>query len=106
MSDVLQRLGEILAQRREAEPGSSYVASLYETGPASILEKIREEAAELVEAGAGSDQDALVHEAADLLFHVLVLLAFHGLGPLHVLEELERRFGRSGLDEKAARLRE
>jgi phosphoribosyl-ATP pyrophosphohydrolase len=105
MSDILARLGRVLAERRNADPGSSYVASLYAAGLPAMREKIREEAGELAEADP-NDRQALVHEAADLWFHTLVLLAFNGLGPAEVLAELERRSGRSGLDEKAGRLRE
>jgi phosphoribosyl-ATP pyrophosphohydrolase len=105
MSDILERLGRVLAQRRNADPGSSYVASLYAAGLPAMRDKIREEAGELAQADPG-DREALVHEAADVWFHSLVLLAWHGIGPGDVLAELERRFGRSGLDEKAGRLRE
>jgi len=104
MSDeILRQLAEVLEQRKQAAPDSSYVASLYAKGLDSILKKIGEEATETVIAAKGGDADQLVYEMADLWFHSLVLLAHQGLGPDQVLSELERRFGLSGLEEKAAR---
>ena len=104
MSDeILRQLAEVLEQRKQAAPDSSYVASLYDKGLDSILKKIGEEATETVIAAKDGDADQLVYEMADLWFHSLVLLAHQGLGPDQVLKELERRFGLSGLDEKAAR---
>lgn len=104
MSDeVLAELGRTLAQRREADPESSYTAMLMQGGREPILRKIGEEATEVVLAGTGSDPEALVHEVADLWFHTLVLLAQRGLGPAEVLAELERRAGVSGHAEKASR---
>ena len=103
MSDVLQELGRILAQRKNADPDQSYVASLYAQGNDAILKKIAEEAAEVIQAARSADPGAIVDEVADLWFHTLVLLAHAGLGPERVLQELGRRFGRSGLEEKAAR---
>jgi phosphoribosyl-ATP pyrophosphohydrolase len=105
MTEVFEELAAVLEARKQAEPGTSYVASLYAGGLPAILAKVEEEAAEVVAAGRSADDQALVHEAADLWFHTLVLLAHRGLGPGPVLEELRRRFGRSGLDEKAGRLR-
>jgi len=101
--DILRQLAEVLEQRKQAEPDSSYVASLYDKGLDSILKKIGEEATETVMAAKDGDRDHLVYEVADLWFHSLVLLAHQGLGPEPVLKELERRFGLSGLEEKAAR---
>ena len=104
MSDnILRQLAEVLEQRKQAAPDSSYVASLYDKGLDTILKKIGEEATETVIAAKGGDADQLVYEMAVLWFHSLVLLAHQGLGPDQVLKELERRFGLSGLDEKAAR---
>lgn len=105
MSEVLQQLGAVLEARKSAAPDGSYVASLYAGGNAAIGAKIEEEAGEVLAAAAGADDGALVHEVADLWFHTLVLLAHRGLAPARVLDELQRRFGRSGLDEKAGRLR-
>ena len=101
--DILRKLTEVLEQRRQADPDSSYVASLYEKGLDTILKKIGEEATETVIAAKGGDADQLVYEAADLWFHTLVLLVHQGVAPDKVLKELERRFGLSGLEEKAAR---
>jgi len=104
MSDnILQQLAEVLEQRKQAAPDSSYVASLYHKGLDTILKKIGEEATETVIAAKGGDPQQLIYETADLWFHTLVLLAHQGLGPQQVLSELERRFGLSGLEEKAAR---
>ena len=101
--DVLTHLAEVLEQRKNADADSSYVASLYHKGLDAILKKIGEEATETVIAAKAGDQDQIVYETADLWFHTLVLLAHQGLGPQQVLAELERRFGTSGHDEKAAR---
>ena len=103
MSDVLGELGRMLAERRGADPDSSYVASLYGKGRNKILEKVGEEATEVVLAAKDGDRDALVAETADLWFHTLVMLAEQDLGPEAVLAELERRLGTSGHTEKAAR---
>lgn len=100
---TFDRLAEVLEQRRGAHPDSSYVARLYAGGSDAILKKIGEEATEVVIAGKAGEQAAIVHEVADLWFHSLVLLAHCGLHPRDVLGELERRFGTSGVDEKAAR---
>jgi phosphoribosyl-ATP pyrophosphohydrolase len=101
--DILRRLAEVLEQRKQADPDSSYVARLYAKGLDTILKKIGEEATETVIAAKGGDRDQLVYETADLWFHSLVLLAHQEISPDRVLEELERRFGLSGLEEKAAR---
>ncbi|MDA1106939.1 MAG: phosphoribosyl-ATP diphosphatase [Proteobacteria bacterium] len=103
MSDVLERLARVIEERKNASPDSSYVASLHAKGLDAVLKKIGEEATELVLAGKGGDAEQVVHETADLWFHTLVLLAAQGLGPEAVLRELERRFGLSGLEEKARR---
>ena len=110
-SEVLAKLTEILQQRKAAEPDSSYVASLYDKGLDAILKKIGEEATETVMAAKdiirGGDVDnlkgKLVYEVADLWFHTMVLLAQQNLSADDVLNELARRFGVSGHDEKAAR---
>jgi phosphoribosyl-ATP pyrophosphohydrolase len=103
MSDVLQQLAQVLEARKQAAPDSSYVAKLYDKGLDSILKKIGEEATETVMAAKDGDADKIVYETADLWFHSLVLLAHQGLGPELVLQELQRRFGLSGLEEKAQR---
>jgi len=101
--DVLHKLAEVLEQRKQAEPDSSYVASLYAKGLDAILKKIGEEATETVMAAKDGQADKIIYETADLWFHSMVLLAQQGLKPEDVLQELERRFGFSGHDEKAAR---
>jgi len=103
MNDILERLSRILEARKQANPDSSYVAELYAKGLDAILKKIGEEAAETLLTAKDGVPDQIVHEVADLWFHTLVLLAQQGLGPEAVLEELERRFGLSGLEEKARR---
>jgi len=103
MTDVLQRLAEVLEQRKQADADSSYVAKLYAKGLDAILKKIGEEATETVMAAKDGDRDKIIYETADLWFHTLVLLAQQGLSPQDVLNELDRRFGLSGIDEKASR---
>lgn len=105
MNDTLIKLAQVLEARKGAAPESSYVARLYDQGLDAILKKIGEEATELVMAAKDGEAEKIVYEAADLWFHTLVLLASQGLGPGQVLAELERRFGLSGLEEKAQRLR-
>lgn len=103
MSDILQQLAQILEQRKLESADKSYVASLYSKGLDSILKKIGEEATETVIAAKGGDKSQIIYETADLWFHCMVLLAHQGLGPDDVLQELQRRFGLSGLEEKAQR---
>jgi len=104
MSDaIIQQLAQVLEARKQADPDSSYVASLYHKGLDEILKKVGEEATETVIAAKGGDTDQLVYETADLWFHTLVLLVHQGVDPDRIMKELERRFGLSGLDEKAAR---
>jgi len=101
--DILLRLMKVLASRKDADPDSSYVAGLYAKGLDTILKKIGEESAETIIAAKSGDKQQIVHETADLWFHCLVMLAQQDLHARQVLEELERRFGVSGIDEKAAR---
>ncbi|HED34375.1 MAG TPA: phosphoribosyl-ATP diphosphatase [Gammaproteobacteria bacterium] len=103
MSDTLSKLADILEQRKQAEADSSYVASLYAKGLDAILKKIGEEATETVMAAKDGDAEKIIYETADLWFHTMVLLAQQGLKPEDVLNELDRRFGLSGLEEKASR---
>lgn len=103
MSDVIDRLAAVLEARKHADPNSSYVAALYAKGLDAVLKKLGEEAAETLIAAKGDDKQALVRELADLWFHSLVLLVQQGLTPADLYQELERRFGRSGIEEKAAR---
>ncbi|HEY2628568.1 MAG TPA: phosphoribosyl-ATP diphosphatase [Usitatibacter sp.] len=101
--DILERLEAAIAQRRKADPSSSYVASLNEKGLDQILKKVAEEAVETVLAAKIGDRPSIVHETADLWFHCLVMLSWHGIALDEVLAELERREGHSGIDEKASR---
>ena len=101
--DILLRLMEVLASRKGADPDSSYVAGLYAKGLDTILKKIGEESVETIIAAKSGDKQQIVYETADLWFHCLVMLAQQDLDARLVLEELDRRFGVSGLDEKAAR---
>lgn len=103
--DVLHQLAAVLASRQHADPQTSYVARLYHKGLDAILKKIGEEATETVLAAKNGDPKHLIYETADLWFHTLVLLTHQGLKPDAVLSELQRRFGSSGLDEKASRSR-
>lgn len=101
--DVLRRLAAVLENRKNGDPDQSYVAKLYAKGLDAILKKIGEEATETVLAAKNGDPEHLVRETADLWFHSLVMLAHQDLSPDDVLHELERRFGLSGLAEKASR---
>ena len=101
--DVLNALAQTLESRKNADPDSSYVASLYDKGLDEILKKIGEEATEVVIAAKSGEKTAIIHETADLWFHTLVMLAQQGLSPDDILSELEQRFGLSGLEEKANR---
>ncbi|WP_025040767.1 phosphoribosyl-ATP diphosphatase [Nitrosospira briensis] len=100
---MLYRLAEVIEVRKNADPAASYVAKLLHDGQDKILKKIAEESAEVLLASKEQDKSHVVREVADLWFHCLVLLAHHNLGPDDVLNELRRREGVSGVDEKAAR---
>jgi len=106
MSDILNKLVAVLEARKGADPDSSYVAGLYAKGLDAILKKIGEEATETVIAAKEGNAEQIIYETADLWFHTLVLLVDQGLHPDQVLEELARRFGTSGLEEKAQRSRQ
>jgi len=101
--DILRRLDAVLAARRGADPDSSYVAGLQAGGIDRILRKLGEECTETVVASKNGERDDIVYETADLWFHSLVMLSHHGLDSESVLAELERRFGLSGVAEKASR---
>lgn len=103
MSDTLDRLEATIAARRDADPASSYVAKLNARGVPKIAQKLGEEAVETVIAALGGDRAELVGEAADLLFHLMVLLGAKGVPLADVLAELDRREGTSGIAEKASR---
>lgn len=103
---VLDRLTDVLQSRlpqNGGDPQASYVARLFSKGQDSILKKVGEEATELVMASKDGQEDRIVAETADLWFHCMVLLTYHGLRPQAVLDELARREGLSGLEEKASR---
>jgi phosphoribosyl-ATP pyrophosphohydrolase len=102
-TDILDRLAATIRARLEGDAGSSYVASLAAKGQDAILKKVAEEAAETLLASKDGDKLHLIRETADLWFHCMVLLAWHGAGPEDVLAELRRREGTSGIEEKASR---
>jgi len=101
--DTLQRLESTIAQRRSASPDESYVAKLLARGVPVIARKLGEESTEAIIAALSGTREELVGEAADVLFHLLVLLAAKNVPLADVLAELDRREGTSGLAEKAAR---
>ena len=103
MSNVLNRLAELLEQRKSADPDTSYVAKLYAKGMDSILKKVGEEATETVIAAKGGNKEEIIYETADLWFHTLIMLSHAGLKPQDVLDELARREGLSGITEKESR---
>lgn len=107
--DIIEKLTAVLEQRKGAAPTESYVAGLYHAGLNRILEKVGEEAVETIVAakdfeGTGG-RGQLVKETADLWFHTLVMLVHLGVSPNELLAELEQRFGTSGIEEKAARVK-
>jgi phosphoribosyl-ATP pyrophosphohydrolase len=103
MTDTLTRLEQTILARREADPDASYVAKLRAKGRPKMAQKVGEEAVETVIAALSGDKAALTGEAADLLFHLIALLADCGVSLDDVRAELERREGTSGLEEKAGR---
>ena len=103
MSDILERLAEVIASRKGGSAEDSYVSRLFARGEDAILKKVGEEATETVMAAKDGDKLRIVGETADLWFHCLIMLAHYGLGPSDVLMELRRREGISGIDEKASR---
>lgn len=107
MTDTLTRLAQVLEERKQAAPDSSYVASLYHKGLNKILEKVGEESVETIlaakDAAISGQYDDVIYETADLWFHSLIMLSALGQHPQAVLDELDRRFGLSGHAEKAAR---
>ncbi len=101
--NALERLAATIEARREADPESSWTARLLARGPEKCAEKFGEEAVEAIIEATRGDSAALTREAADVLYHLLVMLAARGVSLAEVLAELERREGTSGLAEKAAR---
>jgi phosphoribosyl-ATP pyrophosphohydrolase len=104
--DILMRLMAVLESRKGGDPSSSYVAKLYDQGIDTILKKIGEESAETIIAAKSGDKEQIIYEIADLWFHSLVLLAQQNLTAQQVLDELDRRFGLSGIEEKSARTKQ
>jgi len=103
-TDILETLYQIVQERKQLGDGEkSYVKSLFDKGLDKILSKIGEEATETAIAGKGGDRDEVVYEVADLFFHVVVLLGYYDLPPEKIYAELRRRFGLSGIEEKANR---
>ncbi len=102
-TSILQRLAAVIEARKKADAGSSYVASLFDKGHDAILKKVAEESAETLLAAKDGDKLHVVRETADLWFHCLVMLSYHGLSPDDVLDELCRREGMSGIEEKKSR---
>lgn len=103
--DILNALEQVLRDRQGSNPEASYVSSLYAKGLDHILKKVGEESAEVIIAAKGGDHTELVKEVADLWFHCMVLLVNSKLSVDDVLHELDKRFGTSGLDEKASRIK-
>lgn len=103
MSEVLQRLAATIASRKGADPASSHTAALMAKGPAKCAEKFGEEAIEAVIEAVRGDKEALTREAADVVYHLLVMLAVQDVPLGDVLDELARREGTSGIAEKASR---
>jgi phosphoribosyl-ATP pyrophosphohydrolase len=101
--DIIQSLYKVILDRKANPADNSYTASLMAKGIDKILKKVGEEASELIIAGKGGERQEIVHEAADLIFHLLVLLGFNDIEPEEIYAELGRRFGVSGIEEKASR---
>lgn len=103
MNDIIKQLESILEDRKNASSDSSYVSSLYQKGTDEILKKIGEESAEVIMAAKDDVKDKIIYEVADLWFHTLVLLRHKNIEVDKIEQELSRRFGLSGLEEKANR---
>ncbi len=103
MDDILIKLEQVLEQRKSAKTDESYVSTLYNKGTDEILKKIAEESAEVIMATKDGANDKIIHEVADLWFHTLVLLCFKEIKVDQITNELSRRFGLSGFQEKANR---
>lgn len=100
---VLDALYETIATRKDADPGSSYTASLFARGTGKCAQKLGEEAVETVIAAMSGEREQIIFESADLIYHLFVVLAQTGITPDEVYTELQNRTGQSGLDEKASR---
>jgi phosphoribosyl-ATP pyrophosphohydrolase len=105
VSAVLERLAAVIAARRGGDPAASHTAGLLAKGPGKCAEKFGEEAVEAIVAAAAGERAALIGEAADVVYHLMVMLAARGVDWEEVLAALEAREGTSGIAEKAARTR-
>ncbi len=101
--NILAQIASILEQRKQADPEGSYAASLFEKGEDAILKKLGEEAVETILAAKSNSVKKIVYESADLWFHTLLMLSHYNIQPSAVLNELLRRFGTSGIEEKRSR---
>lgn len=102
-SDILEAVYQVILDRKACPAESSYTASLMQKGIDKILKKVGEEATEVVIAAKGGKRDEIVYETTDLVFHLLVMLGYHDIPPEDIYNELRRRFGTSGIEEKASR---
>ncbi len=103
MEDIFEKLEKIIEMRQNERPENSYVAELWKKGNDFILKKIGEESAELIIASKNKNQDEILNELADVLFHAIVLLKYNGLSISDVAEVLKKRLGKSGIEEKKTR---
>ncbi len=103
MEDIFEKLEKIIEMRQNERPENSYVAELWKKGDDFILKKIGEESAELIIASKNKNEDEILNELADVLFHAVVLLKYNGLSILDVAEVLKKRLGKSGIEEKKTR---
>ncbi|MEC8562027.1 MAG: phosphoribosyl-ATP diphosphatase [Pseudomonadota bacterium] len=103
MEDIFEKLEKIIEMRQNERPENSYVAELWKKGDDFILKKIGEESAELIIASKNKNEDEILNELADVLFHAIVLLKYNGLSILDVAEVLKKRLGKSGIEEKKTR---
>ena len=103
MEDIFEKLEKIIEMRQNERPENSYVAELWKKGNDFILKKIGEESAELIIASKNKNEDEILNELADVLFHAIVLLKYNGLSILDVAEVLKKRLGKSGIEEKKTR---
>lgn len=101
--DILQAVYQVIINRKNQPAENSYTAALMNKGIDKILKKVGEEATEVIIASKGGKRDEIVYETADLIFHLLVMLGFHDIPLEDVYDELRRRFGTSGIEEKALR---
>jgi len=102
-TDILEAVYQVILERKSNPTEKSYVASLFTKGLDKILSKVGEEATETVVAGKGGNPDEVVYEVADLFFHTLILLGYYDIPPERIYDELRRRFGMSGIEEKESR---